>query len=172
MARAVTDAGYSYIMLEAEKTRYGAVEGRAEGKIYAQWLQTQRGNYDGVIICLPNFGDENGAVAALEECGTPILIQAYPDEIGKMGFEDRRDAYCGKFSISDVFYQYRIPYTLLEPHTVHPLSDTFRDQLDTFAGICRVANGMKKFSIGVIGGTDYSLQEPYGSMRLPCRSTG
>lgn len=151
MKRAVADAGYSYIIMDEGATRYGAVEGRQEGWSYAKWLDSHKGVYDGVIMCLPNFSDENGAIAALEDCGKPILIQAYPDEIGKMDFSHRRDSYCGKFSIEDVFHQYGLPFTALIPHVVHPLTPTFRQNLHDFAAICRVVNGMKRFSIGAIG---------------------
>lgn len=123
---AVKEAGYDYIIPESSMTRYGAVESRDEGYRYAEWLKSHMGDYDGVIMSLPNFSDENGAVAALRDAGVPILIQAYPDEIGKMDFEHRRDSYCGKFSIEDVFNQYKIPYTVLEPHVVHPLSPEFK----------------------------------------------
>lgn len=151
MAKAVTDAGYGYIIPDESMTRYGAVEGREEGYIYAKWLADHKGEYDGVILCLPNFGDENGAVAALLDCGTPILIQAYPDEIGKMDFARRRDAFCGKFSIMDVFHQYRLPFTVFEPHVVHPLSPVFKQNLNDFAMVCRIVKGMKRFSIGAVG---------------------
>ena len=80
-----------------------------EGRKYAAFLKEHKGEYRWSDISLPNFGDENGAIAALEDCGVPILIQAYPDEIGKMDFKQRRDAFCGKFSIMDVFYQYKLP---------------------------------------------------------------
>ena len=151
MCRAVTEAGYDYFIPDAEMTRYGAVETRQEGWLYAEWLKQYKGQYDGVIMCLPNFSDENGAIAALQDCGTPILIQAYPDEIGKMDFAHRRDSYCGKFSIEDVFHQYGLPYTALIPHVVHPLSKEFNQNLKDFAAICRVVNGMKRFTIGCIG---------------------
>lgn len=151
MAEAVTNAGFQYLIPDEEMTRYGAVETRSEGKRYAAWLKSHEGEYDGVIMCLPNFGDENGGVAAIQDAGVPILLHAYPDEIGKMDFEHRRDSYCGKFSFADVFHQYGIPFTMLEPHVVHPLSKTFADNLRDFAGICRVVNGMKRFSIGAIG---------------------
>ncbi len=151
MVKAVTDAGYDYLIAPEDMTRYGAVETRQEGWKYAEWLRSHDGEYDGVIMCLPNFSDENGAVAAVENCGKPIFIQAYPDEIGKMDFEHRRDSYCGKFSIEDVFHQYGIQFTVLEPHVVHPLTPEFRRNLDDFAAICRVVNGMRKFSIGIIG---------------------
>jgi len=151
MKKAVEDAGFKAILMDLEKTRYGAVESKTEGKIYADWLRDSKCVYDGVIVCLPNFGDENGAIAALEDCGVPILIQAYPDEIGKMDFASRRDSYCGKFSIEDVFCQYGLPFTVFEPHVVHPLSEVFRKNLLDFASVCRVVQGMRRFTIGAIG---------------------
>ena len=151
VAAAVKKAGFDYIMMDAGATRYGAVESREEGKAYARWLDANRGGYDGVILSLPNFGDENGAVAALEDAGAPILLQAYPDEIGKMDFEHRRDAFCGKFSVADVFYQYKLPFTLMEPHVTHPSGDRFIKQVQDFAAVCRVARGMRRFTVGCVG---------------------
>jgi len=151
MMQAVKKAGFGYIIMDAQATRYGAVETRQEGWAYAQWLKQHRGEYDGVILSLPNFGDENGAIAAMEDAGVPILIQAYPDEIGKMDFDHRRDAFCGKFSVADVFCQYKLPFTLMEPHVVHPSTAAFDRQLKDFAAVCRVVNGMKRFTIGCIG---------------------
>lgn len=151
VAKAVKNAGYDYIIPDADMTRYGAVETREEGRKYAAWLKSHKDEYDGVIMSLPNFSDENGAIAALQDAGVPILIQAYPDEIGKMDFAHRRDSYCGKFSIEDVFNQYKIPYTVLKPHVVHPLTEEFKQNIHDFAAICRVVKGMKRFSIGAIG---------------------
>ncbi len=151
MVKAVTDAGYDYIMMDADASRYGAVETRAEGRQYAAWLKQHEGQYDGVIFCQPIFVDENGAITALQDAGVPILMQAYPDEIGKMDFAHRRDAYCGKFSVTDVFTQYRVPFTVMKPHVVHPLSPKFAQNLKDFAAICRVVNGMKRFNLGCIG---------------------
>ena len=151
MVKAVTDAGYDYIMMDKDATRYGAVETRDEGRLYAKWLKSHEGEYDGVILCMPIFVDENGAITALQDAGVPILMQAYPDEIGKMDFQHRRDAYCGKFSVTDVFEQYKVPYTVMTPHVVHPLSPDFAQNLHDFAGVCRVVKGMKRFTIGCIG---------------------
>lgn len=151
MVKAVTDAGYEYIMMDKDATRYGAVETRDEGRAYAKWLKSHEGEYDGVILCMPIFVDENGAITALQDAGVPILMQAYPDEIGKMDFQHRRDAYCGKFSVTDVFEQYKVPYTVMTPHVVHPLTKEFAKNLHDFAAVCRVVNGMKRFTIGCIG---------------------
>ena len=148
---AVVKAGYEFLMPPADMTRYGAVETKDEGLAYAKWLKSHEGEYDGVIMSLPNFSDENGAVAAIKDCGTPIFIQAYPDEIGKMDFEHRRDSYCGKFSFCDVFYQYKIPFTVMTPHVVHPCTAEFDKNIKDFAAVCRVVKGMKRFTIGVIG---------------------
>ena len=151
MAKAVTDAGYDYIMMDAELTRYGGVETRDEGRLYAKWLKEHEGEFDGIIFSMPIFADENGAITALQDAGVPILMQAYPDEIGKMDFQHRRDAFCGKFSVTDVFCQYNVPFTVMKPHVVHPLSEKFKENLRDFAAICRVVNGMKRFNLGCIG---------------------
>ena len=148
---AVEALGHKTLLLEESATRYGAVETAAEGRVYARFLEQHRGEYDGVILSLPNFGDENGAIAALRDCGVPILIQAYPDEFGKMDFEHRRDAFCGKFSVMDVFCQYKLPFTVFAPHTVHPSEPSFTEQLVKFAAVCRVVNKMKRFTIGAVG---------------------
>ena len=151
MVKAVTAAGYDYIMMDKDATRYGAVELRAEGEEFNKFLKEHDGEYDGLILCLLNFGDENGIKAALRDVNVPVLLQAYPDEIGKMDFQHRRDAYCGKFSVTDVFCQYNVPFTVMKPHVVHPLSDKFQENLRDFAAICRVVNGMKRFNLGCIG---------------------
>ncbi len=102
-------------------------------------------------LCLPNFGDETGAITALKDAAVPILVQAYPDELSKMGPEQRRDSFCGKFSIMDVFCQYGLPFTALKPHTVRPDSPRFAANIDYFDRLCRVVKGMKSMVVGAIG---------------------
>lgn len=151
MKETLEKLGYGTLIMDENTTRYGAVETTEEGRKFANFLKEHRGSYDGVILSLPNFGDENGAITALADCGVPILIQAYPDESGKMDFQNRRDAFCGKFSIMDVFYQYRLPFTAFKPHTVHPCTETFEQQVGQFAAVCRIVKKMKRFSVGAIG---------------------
>jgi L-fucose isomerase-like protein len=143
--------GYETLALEPEATRHGAVETPREGERYANFLQRHRGEYDGVILCLPNFGDETGAVAALKEAGVPILVQAYPDTLDRMAPDLRRDAFCGKLSIMDVFCQYGVRFTALKPHTVHPRSERFAANIDVFDRLCRVVQGLKNLTVGAIG---------------------
>lgn len=151
MTEAVAKAGYNYIIMGADETRYGAVETIPEGKKYAKFLAEHRGEYQGVILCLPNFGDENGAMEALRGCGVPILVQAYPDKIGTMDFAHRRDSMCGKLAMCNVLRQNKLPYTIFRPYTVHPLSTEFAAQIEKFAGICRVVSGLSNLNIGAIG---------------------
>ena len=147
----VEEAGYQALLLDATETRFGAVETVQEGQAYARFLKQHEGEFDGVILSLPNFGDENGAVTALRDCGVPILVQAWPDEAGQMDFKHRRDAFCGKFSVMDVFHQYGIKFTAFAPHTVHPASAAFAQHLSWFAATCRVVKGMRRLTVGAIG---------------------
>jgi L-fucose isomerase-like protein len=126
MRRELNALGHEVLMLDESATRYGAVETVQEGEVFARFLRENRGKVGGVILCLPNFGDENGAVVALQEAGLPIWIQAYPDDYDRMGPAMRRDSFCGKLSIMDVFRQYGVKFTALKPHTVRPGSDRFR----------------------------------------------
>ena len=151
LKKAVTDAGYDWICMDESKTRYGAVETIKEGAIYAEFLKENEGKFDGVILCLPNFGDENGAVVALKDANVPILVQAYPDEIGLMDFAHRRDAMCGKFAMCNVLRQADIPYSLTKKFVISPLDKDFKAELDKFASVCRVVKGMKSFNLGAIG---------------------
>ena len=147
----LTKLGHEFLMLDSSLTRFGAVESPEEGRKYAKFLEENKGKFEGVILCLPNFGDETGAISALQDCGVPIYILAYPDDLDKMKFHQRRDAFCGKFSIMDVFYQYQLPYTVFPPHTVHPFSVEFEQQIDTFDKVCKIVKGMRRMTVGAIG---------------------
>ncbi len=162
MSDTLKKAGHKNIILDEKLTRYGAVETAAEGKIYAEFLRKNRGKFDGIILSLPNFGDETGAITALEEAGVPILVQAYPDELDKMRPELRRDAFCGKLSIMDVFRQYNLPFTALTPHTIHPKNDIFKAHIDYFDRLCRVVKGMRKMTVGAIG----ARTTPFKTVRI------
>ena len=151
LPKVLKSAGHEVLMLDAEATRYGAVETPQEGQLYANFLRQNQGKFDGIILSLPNFGDENGAVTALKDAGVPILLQAYPDDFDRMGPTQRRDAFCGKFSIMDVFYQHNLKFTALKPHVVSPTSERFKSNLDHFDRLCRVVNGFRHLVVGAIG---------------------
>lgn len=151
MVSTLKELGHDTLILDADATNVGAVETTREGEVYANFLREHHGKFDGVILSLPNFGDETGAVAALKDAGVPILIQAYPDELDKMGPDARRDSFCGKLSVMDVFFQYGVKFTARKPHTVHPHSDAFKENVDYFDRLCRVTSGMKNVCVGSVG---------------------
>ncbi len=162
MRRELNLLGHEVLMLDESATRYGAVETPQEGAVYANFLRQNRGKFDGVILSLPNFGDENGAVAALQEAGVPIWIQAYPDDYDQMGPASRRDAFCGKLSIMDVFRQVGVKFTALKPHTVRPGTERFRANVDEFDRVCQVTNGIKGLIVGAIG----ARTTPFKTVRI------
>lgn len=151
LCKALDKGGYGYIIMDESLTRYGAVETINEGKLFARFLKENEGKYDGIILSLPNFGDENGAAVALKDINVPVLVQAFPDEMDKMDFAHRRDAMCGKLAMCNVLRQLKIKYTLTKSFCVHPLSEEFAEDLRIFAGVCRVVCGMRKFNVGAIG---------------------
>ena len=112
MVAALKRAGVEAIYPNLSATRHGAVETTAEGMVFADFLAAHRGEYDGLVICLPNFGDENGIKAAVADCNVPILLQAYPDQLDEMDFEHRRDAFCGKMALTSVLTQMKKAYTI------------------------------------------------------------
>jgi len=108
---------------------------------------------DGIIVTLPNFGEERGIADAirLANLQVPILIQATPDDASKMSIAFRRDSFCGKMSICNNLRQYGIPFTLTTLHTEAPDSQEFAKDLETFAATCRIVRGFRNLRIGAIG---------------------
>lgn len=151
MKQVLTALGHQILMLDEGATRYGAVETPEEGRLYAAFLEKNRGKYDGAILCLPNFGDENGAAEALRHANVPILIHAYPDDMDKLSPEYRRDAFCGKISVMDVFRQQGILFTALKPHVIAPDAQAFASSIDYFDRLCRTVSGMRNLRIGALG---------------------
>lgn len=151
MLDAFARAGIEAIYPDEFSTRYGAVETLQEGRVFADFLEEHRGEYAGLVICLPNFGDENGIKAAIRDCDVPILLQAYPDKLDEMDFAHRRDAFCGKMALTSVLTQMGTRYTTYLPFVTHPASKEFDRQLKKFAAICRIVSRMKHLRIGAFG---------------------
>lgn len=151
MCEAVALAGAKAICMDASLTRYGAVETRAEGKAFAEFLKEHEGEYDGLIICLPNFGDENGIKEAIKDVRVPIMIQAYPDELDKMDFANRRDAFCGRLGLCAVLKQMGVKFVSGRSFTANPLSEEFHEDLCSFVSTCRIVKRLRHMRVGVIG---------------------
>jgi L-fucose isomerase-like protein len=153
MLRVLAEAGVEVVALSREDSRYGAVESFEEAKRCADLFKQHRDSLDGVIVTLPNFGDERAIADTLRRSGlqVPVLIQATPDSAGKMTIANRRDSFCGKMSACNNLMQYGIPYSLTTLHTEAPDSDEFAVDLAWFLGVCRVVRGLRNLRIGSIG---------------------
>lgn len=153
MIRTLAEAGYGVVCPTPEQTKLGAVESRADAKACAELFRAHAGEIAGVIVTLPNFGDEKTVAETLRlaDLGVPVLIHAFPDTPGKMLISDRRDSFCGKMSVCNNLRQYGIPYSLTSLHCEAPDSPEFACDLAWFASVCRVVNGLKRLRIGAIG---------------------
>ncbi|HEX7974314.1 MAG TPA: L-fucose/L-arabinose isomerase family protein [Anaerolineales bacterium] len=141
------------VILDETATKLGAVETWADAQKCAQLFRSCQDEIDGILVTLPNFGDEKGVADAIQLSGlkVPVLVQAFPDDMGRLAPATRRDSFCGKISVCNNLYQYGIPYSITQSHTVAPASAEFRRDLTHFIGVCRVTNGMKKARLGAVG---------------------
>jgi len=141
------------VILSDKDTNLGGVETWQDAQKCAELFRANRAGIDGILVVLPNFGDEKGVADTikLSDLQVPILVQAYPDDLDKFNVELRRDAFCGKVSVCNNLRQYGQPYSLTELHTVRPTSDSFKADLKKFVGVCRVVKGLKNARFGAIG---------------------
>jgi L-fucose isomerase-like protein len=153
MMRAIEKAGMDCVVLGPDQSKHGAVETHEEAKLCAALFQRNHERLDGVIVALPNFGDERAIADTLRlaRLNVPVLIQATPDTPAKMTIASRRDSFCGKMSACNNLRQYGIPYSLTRLHTVSPDSAEFQTDLAWFAAVCRITNGLRNLRVGSIG---------------------
>lgn len=141
------------VVLGPEDSTFGSVETLEDARKCAELFKAHRDCIDGVLVTLPNFGDERGVANTLRMSGldVPVLVHAFPDDPNRMTITDRRDSFCGKISVCNNLIQYGIPFTLTSSHTVDPDSESFRRDLRQFVATCRVVRGLRGIRIGVIG---------------------
>jgi L-fucose isomerase-like protein len=153
MIQALQKAGYDVVALTPKQSKYGAIETHEEAKRCAELFRSKADVIDGVVVTLPNFGDERAIADALRfaRLSVPVLVQATSDAPEKMGITHRRDSFCGKMSACNNLKQYGIPYSLTTLHTEAPDSPLFASDLEWFAAVCRVVRGMRNLRIGALG---------------------
>jgi L-fucose isomerase-like protein len=141
------------VILGEADTKLGAVETYNDARQCADLFKRRRDQIDGILVVLPNFGDEKGVADAIQMSGlnVPILVQAYPDDLDRLNVERRRDAFCGKLSVCNNLYQYNLKYSLTTLHTVHPQDESFKNDLRQFIGVCRTVNKLRCARLGAIG---------------------
>jgi L-fucose isomerase-like protein len=152
-AKLFAEIGIDAIMLDPTDSKLGGVETHNDARKCADLFRKNRDKIGGVLVVLPNFGDEKGVADTLKLAGlnVPVLIQGYPDDLDRLDVIRRRDAFCGKISVCNNLRQAGIPYSLTTKHVVRPTDPTFRADLNKFLGVCRVVRGIRGVRIGAVG---------------------
>jgi L-fucose isomerase-like protein len=156
--------GFETVVLSTSATPTGVVETADDAQKCARLFRENESRIDGIVVTLPNFGDEIGIVTSLKESrlDVPVLVHACDDEVDKVDLKHRRDAFCGKLSVCNNLYNYGIPFTNTTLHTSPIESTHFEADVDYFSRICRVANGLRRARIGAIG----ARPAPFQTMRV------
>ncbi|UCG84985.1 MAG: fucose isomerase, partial [Gemmatimonadota bacterium] len=141
------------VMLSEEDSKLGGVGTYADARNCAELFKRNRESIDGVLVSLPNFGDEKGVADTLKLAGldVPVLVQAYPDDLDKLDPANRRDGFCGKISVTNNLYQRGIAFSLTTKHVCRPNDASFVSDLDKFIAVCRVVRGLRNARLGAVG---------------------
>lgn len=160
MLKLLKEMDIDVVVLDENATKMGAVESLGDALVCADLFDANRKKIEGILVTLPNFGDEKGIAETVRRSGldVPIFIHAFPDDINDMSYYARRDSFCGKLSVANNFYQYGIPYTLTANHCIDPETPAFKQELTDFVAVCKVVNGMRKARLGLIGARPNSFQ--------------
>jgi L-fucose isomerase-like protein len=165
--------GIGAIALTPEDTPFGSIESLSDAEKCADLFKKHRDEIDGVLVTLPNFGDERAVANALRWAGldVPVLVHAFPDDAALMTIADRRDSFCGKMSVCNNLRQYGIKYSLTALHTVDPESSSFQSDLQRFVSTCQVVRGLKNARLGAIGARPAAFNTVRYSEKLLERAT-
>lgn len=160
--------GFNTIILDKSETPTGNIEGYADAVKCGKLFKKNSDVIEGIIVVLPNFGDELGVVNSIKLSGlkVPVLVQACDDDNDKVDVKSRRDAFCGKLSVCNNFYQYDIKFTDTIYHTYSLDSQEFTKDLLKFAGVCRVVKGLDGLRVGAIGTRPIGFQTMRFSEKL------
>lgn len=164
----LAEFGIDVVIVDEQTTKLGAVETWSDSQKCADLFKRNRDRIDGILVTLPNFGDEKGIADAIQLSGlnVPVLVHAFPDTISELTVAGRRDAFCGKFSVTNNLYQYGIKFSLTQNHTVDPDSDAFKREIDRFVRLCRTVGGMRSARLGAVGARPNAFQTVRYSEKL------
>lgn len=151
--KVMEEQGFDVVILPETARQAGSVESLDDARACAELFKQNREKIDGILVTLPNFGDERAVANTVRFSGldVPVLIHAFADDAKRMTLADRRDSFCGKMSVCNNLRQYGIKYSLTTLHTVNPESESFRSDLARFRSVCSVVRGLRGARIGAIG---------------------
>ena len=160
--------GLQHCILPLEATNNGAIETPDDVRKCVELFDANRHAIDGIVVILPNFGDEIAIVETIHKSrlNVPVLVQACSDDLIHVDLKGRRDAFCGKLSVCNNFYQYGIDFTDTTSHTCDIASDEFLGDLDRFGRVCRTVKGLRNARIGSIGARTGAFQTVRHSEKL------
>ena len=153
LAKLFEELNIEMVALSPSASKLGAVETWQDAVKCGELFRENRDRIGGILVCLPNFGDEKGVADSirLSELNVPVLVQACSDDLDQFGLERRRDAFCGKISACNNLRQYGLKYTLTRDHTTHILTPRFREDVSNFLATCRSVKGLRRVRIGAVG---------------------
>ncbi len=164
----LAEFGVNTVIVDEETTNLGVVETWADAQKCAALFKQHRDEIDGILVSLPNFGDEKGIADAIRLSGltVPVLVHAFPDTTDELTVAGRRDAFCGKISVCNDLYQYGITFSVTQNHTVAPESEEFKDEMRRFVQLCNVVKGMSTARLGAVGARPNAFQTVRYSEKL------
>lgn len=160
--------GIEPIIVHEGTTNLGAVETWEDARVCGELFKSNQDKIDGILISLPNFGNEKGVADAIRLSGlqVPVLVHAFPDSTDELTAAGRRDAFCGKISVTNNLYQYGIPFSLTEHHVVDPSSELFKGEIDRFVRVCNIVRTMRSVRLGAIGARPHAFNTVRYSEKL------
>ncbi|MGO8747487.1 MAG: L-fucose/L-arabinose isomerase family protein [Thermoguttaceae bacterium] len=147
------EADIDVVAVTEKDTADGVISTWQDAAACARVFRENGAKIDGVLVTLPNFGDERAVADSikLSRLSVPVYIHAYPDQVEEFSLQQRRDSFCGKLSVCNNLTQYGIPYSIGKDHVLSPNSPRFQEELDWFSGVCRVVRGLQVARIGSLG---------------------
>lgn len=148
---AIRKQGLEVVVPSPDQTKVGCVENRQEADLCAELFRAN--NVQGIVIGAVNFGDEQSAAWTVRQArlDVPVLIFGCQEEETLRLTTPRRDAFCGLLSIGEALRQIGAKYTVARRPICFPREESFGRDLDWFARVCRVVNGIRNARYGQVG---------------------
>ncbi len=149
--QAMKSAGVDVVVPGPRETKAGCVWTRAEAEFAAELFRRER--VHGIVVGAVNFGEEQAVAWCVRKAapGVPILIFGCQEEEVLTPKTPRRDSFCGLLSIGEVLRQIGAPYTVARRPICFPTDESFKNDIDFFARVCRVVHGVRGARIGQVG---------------------
>jgi len=156
--------GIEAVILPDDATAHGAVETLDDARKCAALFRKRADDIRGILVVLPNFGDELGVVEAIDRAAlnVPVMVLACDDALDKLDLRHRRDAFCGKLSVCCNLHQRGLPNTLTTLHTCEIDGDAAAQDILFFRDVCRVVAGLRGARLGAIG----QRPNPFNTVRF------